>query len=139
MEINSRRCVPREGLQRPPVVKTTLKTGWQYRIWNIFHYIKLMFILLNTDITLYKGGWLFYICICQRHPYPLADKNLLASFLNMYSNSCVGFLAVASYLHIANPLLVTTHSSEVRFTSLSSGDGEFETLLVWRAKSSFFF
>ena len=98
-----------------------------------------MFILLNTDITLYKGGWLFYICICQGHPYPLADKNLLASLLNMYSNSCVGFPAVASHLHIAKPLLVTTDSSEVMFTSLFSGNGKFETLLVWRAKSSFFF
>ena len=45
-----------------------------------------------------------------------------------------------SHLFISlEPILVTTDSSEVMFTSLFSGNWNFETLLVRRVKSSFLF
>ena len=75
------------------------------------------------------------LLIWQEHPYcHCSDKNLFASFvesvLNLYSNSYVGFLSWRSHLCISlEPLLVTTDSSEVMFTSLFSGNWKFETLL----------
>ena len=73
------------------------------------------------------------LLIWQEHPYcHCSDKNLFASFvesvLNLYSNSYVGFLSWRSHLCISlEPLLVTTDSSEVMFTSLFSGNWKFET------------
>ena len=57
--------------------------------------------------------------------------------------TCTAILVSASsWSHLCislEPLLVTTNSSEVMFTSLFSGNWKFETLLVRRAKSSFLF
>ena len=79
----------------------------------------------------------------REHPYPLFRKKACLHPLSSTCWTCTAILVSASsWSHLCislEPLLVTTDSSEVIFTSLFSGNWKFETLLVRGAKSFFLF
>ena len=95
-----------------------------------------------------QSRWLQTDDLVMKNPYHYgrnihihcADKKWLRPLFSACWTSTVILLSAYSWSHLCTsvePMLETTDSSEVMFTSLFSGKWKFETLLVRRAKSSF--
>ena len=145
MPLSRRRCVASSEWMKHrqctiPFTATKCTNNIHTDVLDIFPHAQTEPIQMAADGYKAITSWKIQIIMTGTSASTLPTKTWLHPLLSACWTCTAILVSVYSLSHLCisvEPMLETTDSSEVMFTSLFSGKWKFETLLVRRAKSSF--